>query len=433
MPKATKDRQRPSLGQVIENGEGRFKPIKEKSAKYGSEDEEATNYIDAAGSSKILQLAREQLAEEEEMGAAKPKKKSSKFEERVIFRDSSESGFANGESSEDNEDDYEDYDPEEFEDDINAFGDSNEEMLFENLLAQKGGLGESLGSQILNRIKIIEKKSLNDPDKREVDSKPQFPPKVVEVYEKIGLLLSRYRSGRLPKAFKIIPSLKNWESVVILTSPQDWTPHSVLQATKLFVSNLPPKEAQKFVYNVLLPRVREDISSNKVLNTHLYQALMKSLYKPPAFFKGFLFPLCEEEEHCTIREAVIVSSVLTKTSVPVLHSAAALLRLVELPYSPGPAIFIKAILSKKYALPKKVLDSVVDYFYSFTEPPYDTSKMPVVWHQGFLVLCQSYREDFSHEQINDLLKLARFHTHDAITPLIRRELSAQKVESMENP
>ncbi len=29
------------------------------------------------------------------------------------------------------------------------------------------------------------------------------------------------------------------------------------------------------------------------LNLHLYEALKKSLYKPAAFFKGVLFPLCE--------------------------------------------------------------------------------------------------------------------------------------------
>lgn len=42
---------------------------------------------------------------------------------------------------------------------------------------------------------------------------------------------------------------------------------------------------------VLLDRVRDDIDEHKKLNVHLYNALKKSLYKPAAFFKGFLFPL----------------------------------------------------------------------------------------------------------------------------------------------
>ncbi len=38
-------------------------------------------------------------------------------------------------------------------------------------------------------------------------------PRVVEVYRGVGQLLRRYTVGRLPKAFKIIPNLRNWEEV----------------------------------------------------------------------------------------------------------------------------------------------------------------------------------------------------------------------------
>jgi len=44
---------------------------------------------------------------------------------------------------------------------------------------------------------------------------------------------------------------------------------------------------------ILLPRVIDDINENKALNYHLYQALRKALYKPAAFYKGVLLPLCE--------------------------------------------------------------------------------------------------------------------------------------------
>lgn len=44
---------------------------------------------------------------------------------------------------------------------------------------------------------------------------------------------------------------------------------------------------------VLLPRLRDDIDEYKKLNFHLYQALHKAMYKPQAFFKGIIFPLCE--------------------------------------------------------------------------------------------------------------------------------------------
>lgn len=38
---------------------------------------------------------------------------------------------------------------------------------------------------------------------------------VVEVYGAIGKMLKSYTAGKLPKAFKIIPSLTNWEQVNI--------------------------------------------------------------------------------------------------------------------------------------------------------------------------------------------------------------------------
>ena len=43
-----------------------------------------------------------------------------------------------------------------------------------------------------------------------------MPPKVVEVYKSVGKIMSRYKAGKVPKAFKIIPNLKNWEEVNLL-------------------------------------------------------------------------------------------------------------------------------------------------------------------------------------------------------------------------
>jgi essential nuclear protein 1 len=33
------------------------------------------------------------------------------------------------------------------------------------------------------------------------------------MYEQVGQILSHYRSGKIPKAFKILPNLANWEQV----------------------------------------------------------------------------------------------------------------------------------------------------------------------------------------------------------------------------
>ena len=75
--------------------------------------------------------------------------------------------------------------------------------------------------------------------------------------------------------------------------PPKWSAASVYQATRVFASNLKDNMAQRFYNLVLLPRVRDDIAEYKRLNFHIYQALRKALFKPGAFMKGVLLPLCE--------------------------------------------------------------------------------------------------------------------------------------------
>lgn len=113
------------------------------------------------------------------------------------------------------------------------------------------------------------------------------------LYCRVGTHLSKYTAGKIPKPFKHIPAMKQWEEVLYVTEPENWSPNAMYQATRIFSSNLGVKKAERFYKLVLLPRVREDIKKNKRLHFALYQSLKKSLYKPAAFFKGILFPLCE--------------------------------------------------------------------------------------------------------------------------------------------
>jgi len=75
--------------------------------------------------------------------------------------------------------------------------------------------------------------------------------------------------------------------------PSSWSAAAMYQAIRIFASNLKENMAQRFYNLVLLPRVRDDIDEYKKLNFHLYQALKKALFKPGAFMKGILIPLCE--------------------------------------------------------------------------------------------------------------------------------------------
>ena len=244
--------------------------------------------------------------------------------------------------------------------------------------------------------------------------------KVLTVYRKVGELLKRYTTGKFPKAFKIIPALSNWEEVLWLTRPDTWSPHAMYQATRLFSSNLNEHMAQRFYVLVLLPRVRDDIQEHKRLHHALYQALRKATFKPGAWFKGILLPLCESKT-CTLREAVVLSSVLGKTSVPALHSSAVLIKLAELEYAGTTSFFIRVLLDKKYALPYRVLDTLVDSFLKFT---HEQRALPVVWHQSLLCFVQRYKHELNKEQKKRLSKLASSHqNHYLISPEIVRELN----------
>ena len=54
--------------------------------------------------------------------------------------------------------------------------------------------------------------------------------KVVEAYKKLGIVLKTYRSGKLPKAFKVIPLVANWEELLFLTQPHKWSRHAVYES-----------------------------------------------------------------------------------------------------------------------------------------------------------------------------------------------------------
>lgn len=257
------------------------------------------------------------------------------------------------------------------------------------------------------------------------------------------MILSRYKSGPLPKPFKILPTLPQWPTLMSITRPESWTPNAVYAATRIFISSK-PIVAQEFINTVLLDRVREEIHETKKLNVHTYNALRKALYKPACFFKGLLFPLVSSGT-CTLREAHIISSVIARVSIPVLHSAAALLRMCDIAAeqsmksleSTGAVnTFIRVFLEKKYALPYKVIDALVFHFLRFrgsdgedaamADGPsaHKAYKLPVLWHQSLLVFAQRYRNDITEDQREALLDLLLVRGHKDIGPEVRRELLA---------
>ncbi|XP_049847853.1 bystin-like [Schistocerca gregaria] len=320
--------------------------------------------------------------------------------------------------------------------DSRAHSNSDEELLLNHQLVDGASSPHStydrLDQAILEKLEQESMSCTNAMDTSDTDfhhdhcNVSQCPPtfhynaKVIESYQLIAKLLKNYTSGPLPKAFKIIPSLINWQQILELTNPAEWSPQATYAATRLFASNLNEHLAQTFYSLVLYPHFRENIRNNKKLNCHLYASLKKTLYKPGAFYKGILFPLCESN-NCTLREMAILGSIIKKNTIPSSHSSVAIYKLAQLPSSSAVSFFIGTLLKKKYALPYEVIDMVVEHFLSRKK---DQLPCTVMWHQCLLILVQHYKEDLTAKQKEQIKALVNARSHHAITPEIRSELAS---------
>lgn len=68
----------------------------------------------------------------------------------------------------------------------------------------------------------------------------------------------------------------------------------------------------------------------------------------------------------------------------------ALMRMADLPYSGVTSFMIKTLLDKKYALPYRVVDALVDHFLGFRN---EDRVLPVIWHLCMLTFVQRYKHD----------------------------------------
>ncbi|XP_045760909.1 bystin [Maniola jurtina] len=400
-----------SLADQIETSNAiKIKNRKEKTRNEGDEE-----FVNADLSKKILKAARRQQAEigngiSSATAVSTPSASLSLHDQTSDHEDGS---------------DHDDLEPDTFYDNI-EINEEDEEAL-KMFMSSKPEKTRTLADIIKDKITDKQTELLTQFSDVETLKLQNIDPRIKTMYQGVRDVLQKYRSGKLPKAFKMIPHLQNWEQILYITEPTTWSAAAMYQATRIFASNLKEKMAQRFYNLVLLPRVRDDLAEYKRLNFHLYQALRKSLFKPGAFMKGILLPLLEAGD-CTLREAVIVGSVLARNSVPVLHSSAALLKIAEMDYTGASSIFLRILFDKKYALPYRVVDSVVFHFLRFQS---ESRMLPVLWHQALLTFVQRYKADISTEQRDALLELLRKQSHPTITLEIRRELQAAKCRDIE--
>ncbi|KAF8204826.1 cell adhesion protein byn-1 [Pholiota molesta] len=428
MPRAQKSsgksRHDPLLVQLDEDEvEAKYGRIhNQENAKSPRSIQETMKKIHPKTSRRIFELARDQQDELEMPEDDDVPEDDEDERTRVLSKPRTQARF-NDEDEEDHSENGEDIE-EEYEIDagdmetLDAFLPANagERKTLADLIFAKLDSGEVVSTAAIKKV---------HQDHDAPDPAAGLNPAVVEAYTKIGQLLRGYKSGPLPKLFKVIPSLPAWARMLALTHPENWSPHACEAATKIFISNMKPAQAQLFLGVVLLDAIREDIAENKKLNVHYFQALKKSIYKPGAFFKGIIFPLLDQG--CTLKEATIIASILAKTKVPVLHASAALLRIAEMDYTGPNSLFIRVLIDKKFELPYKVIDALVFHFIRLSnsykaKTRGDSEKLPVLWHQSLLVFAQRYASDLTPDQKDALLDVIRATPHAQISPEIRREL-----------
>eukprot|EP00756_Hemistasia_phaeocysticola_P023443 Hpha_TRINITY_DN15894_c0_g2::TRINITY_DN15894_c0_g2_i1::g.189153::m.189153/K14797/ENP1, BYSL; essential nuclear protein 1 len=299
--------------------------------------------------------------------------------------------------------------------------DEEEERLLGQFAPQSKVQSRNLADIIMGKIREKEK------DADDAQSKASkttgrttvnvFDARIIKVYKTIGKLFRRYTAGRIPKAFKVLPHLQGWEDLLWLTSPQDWTPHALYAATRVFAHASNETMCQRFYNIVLLPSVRHKVRATGKLHSHQFMAIRKSLWKPGAFNKGFLLPLAAEPD-LSLREALIVASALQRVSMPRAHAMVALLKIAQLPYNGSSSLFIRVLLDKKYDMPYQVVDALVKHFHAFVK---DSREFPVIWHQCLLAFVQRYKADLFDEQIALIKKVINKHNHPMIGSEIRRE------------
>ena len=247
--------------------------------------------------------------------------------------------------------------------------------------------------------------------------------KIVDAYKLVGEVLRTYTSGKLPKAFNILSSTEDWEDLVDITEPYNWTPQAMYNAVIQF-SSADSTIATIFFEKYLVPAIKSDIKKNKKLNIHYYNCLKRALFKPSAFFKGIILPMSKS---LSGKEASIIGSILRKCSIPNNHASAAIVKLSQLcqndkkGVSVGALFFMRLLLVKKYALPKEVKDHLVKFFMDYYN--FDRNKLPVLWHQTLLCFVQHYKLDLTEEEKMNLKDLNNKIGHHIIQSEINKELS----------
>lgn len=119
-----------------------------------------------------------------------------------------------------------------------------------------------------------------------------------------------------------------------------------------------------------------------------------------------------------------MASIIAKSSIPSLYSATAIEFICHMGYSGPISIILRTLLDKRYALPSRIISTLINFFCSFQ----NSSLMPVLWHQTLLVFAQRYKEDLEEDQVISIKHLLSCQHHPTIAAEIEFELGNPQIK-----
>lgn len=141
------------------------------------------------------------------------------------------------------------------------------------------------------------------------------------------------------------------------------------------------------------------------LNVHMFAALKKAVYKPSAFVKGILLPMCSSDSF-SLNAAHVIRGVLNSVSLPVFHAATAMIKISQLPISSPVSYVLTGMIYKRYTLPSLAIDALLKYF-NKSEPDAENELMPLSLNSCIHAFVQLYKLELTPEQREQLTHLMK--------------------------
>lgn len=222
-------------------------------------------------------------------------------------------------------------------------------------------------------------------------------PEVVEIYQKLGVLLRNYKSGKLPKAINVVASqnIPDWFELLEYSQPDNWSVNAIKEVTTLFAQTANEARCLKFYRDILLEYIRNILDDNKKLPRNIWATLQTAARRSKPFVLGIMKPLATEGQ-CTPKDARVISQLVTRVKLPNDLVNSFLIWLCEgKEISLTRTIFVIRFVQKGKVLAIRAVDAVFGYFMQFAGV---TEQQPVIWHQALKDFAKHYAKDLTLEQ-----------------------------------